>query len=128
MIVIDTQTLVWWTGGSKKLSKRAESALRRNREIVIPSICLWEYAMLSTRGRIRLKRSLQEALGEILAQPDVVVHPITVDIGIRAAGLSLGRPMDPADQLVAATALELGVPLITSDLEIQALPGLDVIW
>lgn len=36
--------------------------------------------------------------------------------------------MDPVDQLVAATALELGFPLVTSDERLRALPGIETIW
>jgi predicted nucleic acid-binding protein len=36
--------------------------------------------------------------------------------------------MDPGDQLIAATAMELDVPLVTSDERLQSLPGLRTIW
>lgn|GEM_PF-4751592 len=36
--------------------------------------------------------------------------------------------MDPADQLIAATALELDAPLVTSDGRLQTVPGLRTIW
>lgn len=56
------------------------------------------------------------------------IQPLTPEIGLRAAGLSLNRPMDPADQLIAATALELSCPLVTADERLKALPGLQTLW
>lgn len=127
MIVVDTQTLVWWVGGSNKLSRRAEQSLLRH-DAVIPAICCWEIAMLALSDRIRLTKSVRETLDEILALPTMRLQALTPAIGIRAAGLSLGRSMDPADQLVAATALELNLPLVTSDGRLREFPGLETIW
>jgi PIN domain nuclease of toxin-antitoxin system len=35
---------------------------------------------------------------------------------------------DPADQLIAATAIELDVPLLTADERFRALPALRTVW
>ncbi len=85
--------------------------------------------MLVTRDRIRLGSERFEIIVEqLVSDPRIKVQPLTPEIGLRAAQLSLGRPMDPADQLIAATAMELDVPLVTADERLQSLPGLRTIW
>ena len=38
------------------------------------------------------------------------------------------RHGDPADRLVAATAIEHGVALVTADAELRKLRGLNAVW
>lgn len=128
MIVIDTHVLIWMTGEKARLSKGAVGALEREHDILVPAMCCWEYATLAIRRRFRLTRELVAALEEIFQTPGIRLQPITANIAIRAARLSLNQPMDPADQLIAATAIELDLPLVTADERLQSLPGLRTIW
>lgn len=128
MIVIDTHVLIWMTGEKARLSRRAASALEREPEICVPAMCCWEYATLATRQRFRLTRELAAALDSIFQTPGMRLQPITPSIAIRAARLALTQSLDPADQLIAATAIELGLPLVTADERLQSLPGLRTIW
>ena len=63
-----------------------------------------------------------------LADARVTIAELTPEIGYRAPELFLNDPMDPADQLVAATALVLGAKLVTSDERLGDLPGLQILW
>jgi PIN domain nuclease of toxin-antitoxin system len=128
MIVLDTQSLIWWLDDSPKLSRAGLSAIRRNDVVVIPAICSWEMARLQVRGKVRFRRSVPEILREVLQEPGVRLQPLTIEIGVRAGQLSPNEPMDPADQLVAATALVLRAPLVTSDDQLHGLPGLQILW
>ena len=85
-------------------------------------------ARLSVREKVRFRRPVPEVLNEVLREPGVRMQPLSIEIGFRAAQLSPHDPMDPADQLVAATALVLNVPLVTSAERLQSLPGLKIIW
>ena len=50
MIVLDTHVLVWWVNGSELLSlnakKAIKSTLRKDSEILISTISVWELSML----------------------------------------------------------------------------------
>jgi PIN domain nuclease of toxin-antitoxin system len=84
--------------------------------------------MLATRSKFRLQSDLSAALAAVISDPRLRLQEIPPAIAIRAALLSLARPMDAGDQLIAATAMELNVPLVTSDERLQSLPGLRTIW
>lgn len=103
--------------------------MSRSREVFVPAIAFWELAMLVTRQRIRIGSSrFVDIVEMILENERIRIQPLTPAIGLRAAQLSLNQSMDPADQLIAATALELDLPLVTADERLQSLPGLRTIW
>ena len=128
MIVLDTHAFLWWAQGSRSLSPRAMSAIIRDGDLGIPAISLWELAMLADKGRIEFDRPVGEWLETATMLPGVRLLPITP--AIAAASVSIGRVLrqDPADHLIAATALTLGAPLVTRDTVIPRLPGLVTIW
>jgi PIN domain nuclease of toxin-antitoxin system len=76
----------------------------------ISAMVLWEIGKLSQKGRIRITLDDSE-LGELLE--DLWMWPITLDV-CRATH-SLDFASDPADELIAATSLVHGVPLVTRD-------------
>jgi PIN domain nuclease of toxin-antitoxin system len=57
----------------------------------------------------------------------VELLPLTAEIAVRATTLS-DEIRDPADRLVAATALELALPLVSRDEGMVPIPGLCVVW
>ena len=85
--------------------------------------------MLATHEKVPVRRSDIPALFAVaLADSRVRIAELTPEIGHRASGLLVNEPMDPADQLVAATALILRAPLVTSDERLAAVPGLRILW
>ena len=96
--------------------------------MLIPAICTWELSLLALRGRVPLSQPVPAVFAELLEEPRVSLHPLTPQIGYRAAQLSPSQPMDPADQFIAATALVLDAPLVTSDERLQHIPGLRILW
>jgi len=127
VIVLDTHAFIWAVTNRKRLTQGAAAAIARDSRVLVPVICFWELGMLTHRGRLSLgSRRLRDFVE--LATAQVEIQPLTPEIGLRAAGLSLNRPMDPADQLIAATALELDCPLVTADERLHTLPGLRVLW
>jgi PIN domain nuclease of toxin-antitoxin system len=71
--------------------------------------------MLATRGRIELPGPLDIWLTELEGDPGIAVIPITARVAFEAVGLSSKFPADPADRIIAATAICHGLTLLTAD-------------
>lgn len=113
---------------SENLSKSAEESLSSADKVLVCAISLWEVAMLMDKGRIPVHRSVRDFLGDAIAPGRIEVVPITPGIAARSGELGQTMHGDPADRLIAATALELSVPLVTRDARLTGLAGLRTIW
>ena len=129
MIFLDTHVLVWMASDPKRLSKKAREAIREAREktgVAIAAITLWELAWLAENGRIQVTGSVESFVRETASR--VMVAPITPEIAAFAVQLPSGFPKDPADRLIAATAMAEGAPLVTADEQIRRAKVVQTIW
>ena len=131
-IICDTHIPLFWANAPSRLSRSAAAALEKGRQdgqLAIADISLWEIALLHERGRLRLPDDVPavEYLSRLLQALRLNVLPITANIAVLSRS-SLFQHGDPADRLIAATALHGGWPLITADEKLRALPDLHCIW
>jgi predicted nucleic acid-binding protein len=95
--------------------------------VLLPSISVIEFIYLTEKGRLpALARDRFEAA---LTEQDsgMRVVPLTLGIARDLARVPWKAVPDMPDRVIAATALHLGLPLISRDSRIQV-PGLEVIW
>ncbi|MDI7267202.1 MAG: type II toxin-antitoxin system VapC family toxin [Myxococcota bacterium] len=128
MIVLDTHAWVWWAADDAALSAGARSAIRSARGLGVCTISLWEVAMLVARGRLRFDRDVLAWLEQALALPRVELLPVTPEIAVVATRLAPGFPEDPADRIIAATALCHRAPLVTKDAQLRRHRELGTCW
>ena len=76
----------------------------------MPAICTLEIAFGAARGRIVLDRPTGDCLQDALALPRVELLPLTPAVAVKAAELPAGFPGDPADRVIAATAILHSAP------------------
>jgi PIN domain nuclease of toxin-antitoxin system len=130
VMLVDTHVVVWLAGYEGQLSKKARAAIadarQRGEGLAICDITLIELARLASKGRIRLAISVESFLTEVEAR--FVVLPITGRACVRALELPAAFPQDPADRIIAATALVEGMSLVTADREIRRSRALTTIW
>jgi PIN domain nuclease of toxin-antitoxin system len=129
LIVIDTHAVIWLTQDASQLSSRASEAMisqRRSGGLSIADITLREIAFLVTSGRVSVSPPLDEYLKFIQGLFKVVA--ISAEIARQSVMFSRKYPRDPADRLIGATALVLGVPLITADGAIRASGEVNCLW
>ena len=76
----------------------------------ISSIVLWEMAKLTQGKRIAIDLQDREVV-QVLKQ----VHVLPIDPQVAKTSTQLDFSGDPADELIAATSIVYGIPLVTRD-------------
>jgi PIN domain nuclease of toxin-antitoxin system len=128
LILLDTHAWIWWVSDPDRLGKKAARAIRSSRSLGIAAISCWEVATLVEKGRIRLDRSPLDWIEDSLRLPGVELFPLTPAVAVRAAQLGPDFPGDPADRLIAATALVQSAPLVTKDERLRDIAMLPTVW
>lgn len=117
-VLLDTHVWLWWLTGSANLPVALRGALDAAAErgqLAIAAISLWEAQMLHTKNRLELPVEFPEWLRRAAAPEVITVMPLDVQ-AVTALDRLPGRfHGDPADRLIAATALAHGLPLLTFD-------------
>jgi len=127
VIVLDTHAWVWWVVGSPKLSARGARALAAEDEIGVCPVSYWEMAMLVEKGRLRLDRDVTKWVHDALARPAIRIVELTPEIAVAAARLPEFHG-DPADRMIAATALALDCGVVMKDKKLRAYAPLRTVW
>lgn len=111
MLNVDTHVLIDALRGEPRPRERRLLAADR---WSVAAIVLWELAKLSQLGRISLDLSSPDVE---TALSSMHVWPLDLDVARTAARLDFRS--DPADELIAATSVVHGVPLLTRDARIR---------
>lgn len=129
MIALDTHALLWWALDPGKLSRRAKAAVARidDTGACASSISIWELGIKVNRGHLDLGLTLEELARRLERSSLIEIVPVTSALWIQSLALEWDH-RDPADRVIAATALSRGAPLVTKDTAIRAWGGVECIW
>ena len=115
-VILDTNALIWLMDGSDRLGveakELAESARAAN-SLYVSAMSFWEVALLITKNRLVLDRPAA-VWREIALGQGIEEVPLSGDLAIESTALS-GFPNDPADRIIAATAMSISGVLLTAD-------------
>lgn len=131
MLLLDTCALIFDALTPERLSARASNAIRQADKagtLACADISLWEIAMLVAKDRIDPGTEAKTFIDLLLTARNIKVLPITPEIAARSAQADFCPHGDPADRLIAATALLNKARLVTSDKKLAAVTGLQIVW
>lgn len=122
--VLDTNALVWAFEAAPMLGAKARRVIDEavlEGTACVSAISFWELAIKVRKGKLGLTRDLRDWRANVLR---LGVREIPVDgiIGIASNELRDFHD-DPADRIIAATALTMGGSLVTSDAKLLAWKG-----
>jgi len=123
VLLLDTHVLVWLDEANPRLGAGAIEQINtafQAGKAMVSAISFWEVSMLVRKGRIRLDMDLSVWRKDFMEQ-GLIELPVTGEIGIKAAALERFHG-DPADRLIAATALLHSLTLLTADEKLLVCP------
>ena len=130
-IVLDTHAIVWSLVDRTRLSANAtasiEAANASNAPVFVPTICIVEITYLVEKRRLpaAVKTQLLAALDDPAS--NLSVAALDLDIADRLEHVERDQIPDMPDRIIAATAVHLGLPLVSRDRMIRA-SSVTTIW
>ena len=132
MIVLDTHAWVWYIDSPAKVGARAARAIERHRAngdgIHVSCVSTWELHMLAARDRLTMSIPPEAWVSRCEQLSFLHFQALNNSIAFLAVSACAGMHGDPADRMIAATALYLGATLITCDEKIRLSGIVDCIW
>jgi PIN domain nuclease of toxin-antitoxin system len=111
-VLLDTQILLWWLGGNKKLTTAAVELIEdQGNDIFVSAVNAWEVAIKQALGRIEL--DIKEFERSIL-QTGFEVLPVTIPHACEVARLP-HHHKDPFDRMLIAQCQTEPMRFLTYD-------------
>ena len=129
--VADTHAVIWYLYADGRLSANARNAIERvaasGDQVAFSAITLVEIVYLTEKGRIQ-PDTYARLLSAIGGQDAVLaVVPLDETVAGYLHQVERDQVPDMPDRIIAATALTLGVPVISRDSKIR-LSSVTTIW
>jgi len=122
--LLDTHIWLWIHGAPEKLpDKIAHLLMKRDfDELCLSIISIWEVCKLEEKGRLNLAVPARKWMDYAIRSLPLNLVEITPDIACTSCSLPGNFHRDPADQIIVATAREMGIPILTTDSRIKEYP------
>lgn len=126
--LLDTSTFLWVCMGAPQLTDRVRNVLSGlDARLFVSAASGWEIALKSAKGKIQLPAPVQNWFSAVAAHHRIEVLPIEA---VTAIDSTLLPPLhaDPFDHLLAMTAIEKKLILVTPDEALKQYPKLKTLW
>ena len=122
-LLLDTCAVIW-IANDEPIGEEARSAiaaaLAADETVFVSPITAWEIGLLAARGRISLQMSPEKWFDRLLGAPGVRLADMPPSVLIASSYLPGDTPADPADRIIAATAREFDMRVVTRDRRLLA--------
>jgi PIN domain nuclease of toxin-antitoxin system len=118
-LLLDTHVAIWWMLGSDRLGAQCKATLfQPGARLWISTASVWEMAIKSGLGRLKLSTPLEECIPDLLARG---VHCLAISLNHALAIRTLPpHHADPFDRMLIAQAQCESLTLVTADTLIRA--------
>ena len=117
--LLDTHYWLWLqTGNADRLFPKVRDeilSIQRSSQLYLSAVSVWELARLIADGHMNVGMSIDRFVQEATISGGLQLLPLTTQILIESTRLPGNIHRDPSDRLLAATAREHGLTLITRD-------------
>ncbi len=118
-VLLDTHVLVWYLEGNTNLSRsQRELIVKPETEVFVSVASLWEIAIKTSIGKLKLTRSLTDVLQQLSSQSIELLH-IAPGHVLQVASLPFHH-RDPFDRMIIAQAKVEFLSIISNDLEFKS--------
>jgi PIN domain nuclease of toxin-antitoxin system len=114
-LLLDTQALLWWRQGHRKLGPRTRAAIEQDAfGVLVSAASAWELAIKSAIGKLTLRDAVERWLPAALDGSGFDTLPVTVTHALAVATLPFHHA-DPFDRLMIAQAQLENLTIVTAD-------------
>ena len=131
MIVLDTCAIIWEALDPSELSQKAATAIHTANDqqtLMMSDISIWEISMLMQKKRLQVNTSAAHFINLFLQSKNIRVQPITAEIAELSVTFGSEINNDPADRIIAATAIICNAQLVTADQNLITSKLVNTIW
>jgi len=126
-LLLDTHIWIWHVSGSRDLPQGLRDVIDSSAgQLWLSPVSIWEAGTLVQRGRFRIRIDYLEWVRRAFDLLPLMEAPVSFEVARRLQTFELPQN-DPADNLLAATALVYGLTLMTVDRELCSASWLPVL-
>ena len=126
-VLLDTHTLVWAALSRSSLSQIAAGIIADpDNAILVSAASAWEIATKVRLGKFPDAEPFERRFVVAVEEAGYTLVPIDAETALRAGRL-IGDHGDPFDRIIAAQALALDIPIISTDAKLDIF-GVHRIW
>jgi PIN domain nuclease of toxin-antitoxin system len=114
-LLLDTHVLLWWLGGSNRLSQAARKTIVESSAVYVSAASVWEIGIKVSKGKLNFGGDMEAQLLENGFRP----LPVSISHAL-AAGALPPHHGDPFDRMLIAQARLESLTLLTSDSRLGA--------
>lgn len=117
-LLLDTCAAIWLAQDepvAPAVTQAIDQAAKDGVPVFVSPMSAWEIGLLNARGRLVMSMSPLAWFDALLAVPGIELADLTPRVLIASSFLPGDPPKDPADRIIATTARELGLQLVTRD-------------